>query len=121
MIRILDIAWRTDVEILNNYTSFHKMNECPVCLEILWGQCIVETPCHHRFCLSCVLKWTKAECPLCRRVFSLKEMPMEMVHLFKKNSGRPPPPPSPLPTPAPRQPSTSIPNVSSVVEFPYLS
>ena len=99
------------------------MNECPVCLEILWDQCIVETPCHHRFCLFCVVKWTKAECPLCRRVFSSKEMPVEMVHLFKRNSGRPPCPlPSTLPPSRPTSSTTaSIPDVLSVVEFPYLS
>jgi len=98
--------------------------ECPVCLENLFDLCIVETPCQHRFCLHCFVKWTKPECPLCRRSFTKKEIPSEITDMFTKNLGsvttRVPVRAHGVRVPQ-RNSATSIPNTSSVIEFPFLS
>jgi hypothetical protein len=107
--------------------------ECPVCLENLFDLCVVETPCQHRFCLHCFVKWLKPECPMCRRSFSKKEIPADITDMFTKNQGSPTgnvrsqgarghvAPPQPLPQQGRPHNIPNIPNVSSVLEFPFLS
>ncbi|NXL01059.1 TOPRS ligase, partial [Mesembrinibis cayennensis] len=46
---------------------------CPICLDS-WEEPSYVTPCLHRFCYPCILRWaeSKPECPLCkRRILSL--------------------------------------------------
>lgn len=41
---------------------------CPICFEEFVGQRVMRTACAHRFCFSCLDKWTDVAsgCPLCR-------------------------------------------------------
>ena len=97
-------------------------SECPVCLENLFDLCVVETPCQHRFCLSCFINWTKAECPLCRRAVPV---PPPIARMFQKNAGAT----TTTTTDVGSQSRNVVPvapgrrslDVASVEEFPFLS
>ncbi|XP_032531652.1 uncharacterized protein LOC116780576 isoform X2 [Chiroxiphia lanceolata] len=41
---------------------------CPICQDT-WKDVASALPCHHRFCLDCILRWAQRNpvCPLCRR------------------------------------------------------
>ncbi len=46
-------------------------NPCPICLEEIFDEC--STGCGHKFCLKCILKWSKHHtCPCCREELGLK-------------------------------------------------
>ncbi|KAL2294075.1 hypothetical protein Nmel_007796, partial [Mimus melanotis] len=42
-------------------------SNCPICQET-WDDMASALPCHHHFCLGCILRWatTNPSCPLCR-------------------------------------------------------
>ncbi|RMC01258.1 hypothetical protein DUI87_22207 [Hirundo rustica rustica] len=44
---------------------------CPICCKVP-GDVAHALPCHHEFCLGCILRWLRGKrtCPLCRRVIS---------------------------------------------------
>uniref|UniRef100_A0A663ESU3 RING-type E3 ubiquitin transferase n=1 Tax=Aquila chrysaetos chrysaetos TaxID=223781 RepID=A0A663ESU3_AQUCH len=51
-----------------------REERCPICLDT-WDDAACAMPCLHRFCFSCIRRWTdiKPECPLCkRRVTSIR-------------------------------------------------
>ena len=68
------------MEKLNNKEESKKKAkadfECPICLEIIAEP--VRTPCNHLFCLSCQKQsqMTNQTCPMCRRQFDEKFIPM---------------------------------------------
>ncbi len=41
------------------------MSECTICFNKLW---LTKTPCNHIFCINCLFKLEKDECPFCRQV-----------------------------------------------------
>eukprot|EP01080_Neovahlkampfia_damariscottae_P007157 gene7157-11470_t len=50
-----------------------KYFQCPICFEHL--EEVVSTPCHHKFCKSCLLKTynLKNKCPICRRNIHIED------------------------------------------------
>ena len=40
------------------------MGECAICFTEIW---LTKTQCNHIFCISCLFKLEKDECPLCRQ------------------------------------------------------
>uniref|UniRef100_A0A674HPC5 RING-type E3 ubiquitin transferase n=1 Tax=Taeniopygia guttata TaxID=59729 RepID=A0A674HPC5_TAEGU len=48
--------------------SLTTNSNCPICQDTC--EDVASTlPCHHQFCLGCILRWTERNpvCPLCRR------------------------------------------------------
>ncbi|POI32113.1 hypothetical protein CIB84_004135 [Bambusicola thoracicus] len=45
---------------------------CPICRDVQ-KDIAYAVPCHHKFCLSCILCWAKKKktCPLCRRIMTV--------------------------------------------------
>ena len=43
--------------------------ECPICQEYLCENDSITTICNHTFCRSCLEKWNKNSCPMCRNKY----------------------------------------------------
>ena len=44
-------------------------NECPLCYELLSENNSITTRCNHTFHKSCLNKWNKSSCPMCRHKY----------------------------------------------------
>lgn len=51
-----------------SHEEYHKpVDDCSVCFDSLSRSCCVTTSCKHSFCKSCLKKWKKDTCPMCRQ------------------------------------------------------
>lgn len=51
-----------------SHEEYNKpVDNCSVCLDSLSRSCCVTTNCMHSYCKSCLKKWEKNTCPMCRQ------------------------------------------------------
>lgn len=52
--------------IYNIDLLFNKIYECPICFDNIDNNDLYEIKCGHKFHLTCISKWNRNTCPLCR-------------------------------------------------------